>query len=85
MPRGARIRIAEVLKALALDEKGRADDMGRFKASGGSLDTWGPGDVRAMADAITHAEDAMEFRPGATGAKTALRDVRRRLEAWGFR
>ncbi len=63
-------------------EAARSSAMAHFRASGGSLDRWQRRDIEIMADAIGHAEDALELKTRGrwTPARAGLRSIRRQLE-----
>ena len=73
-----------------LSELGVKEDViVRFRAQGGSLERWRVQDWDVMADAITRAEDVLEYedndRPGIKRVelRSSLRALRRTLEALG--
>ena len=68
----------EALRAL---DTSRAHVLAGFKARGGDRERWQALDRRAMAEAISRAEDGLELdHPGRVRERSAMKDVRRRLE-----
>jgi hypothetical protein len=76
------ITVRDVLEALATPDAARAEVMARFRERGGSLDRWRRSDVRAMADALSWTEDALELvtHGRMTPARAGLKKLRRLLE-----
>ncbi|HEY1958608.1 MAG TPA: hypothetical protein VGH28_23480 [Polyangiaceae bacterium] len=80
--------VQTVFRALGEHDRARRLVLDRFAALGGKLDAWAQRATReAMADALTFAEDRIEFtcdgrstRPYDSPDRVALRDIRRRLE-----
>jgi len=75
----------DVLRVVQRDET-RSLVLERFRSSGFSADSFGRSAKSrvAAADALTAAEDWLEMnRPGAQDERSAIRDVRRRLELEG--
>ncbi len=84
-PRFTGVGWPEIIAALGIDDDARLAAMGRYRTAG-----WTPEDFagqwgarRAMAESLTYAEDQIEKKvdcPRLRAARSALRDVRRRLE-----
>lgn len=78
-----------ILRALGPHDRARSLAMTELRRRGGSLDAWARSRA-AMVEALTHAEDAIEFnpsgsmRPYESTDRAALRAVRRRLESEVF-
>lgn len=80
------VTLRQALTAIGGHERARRVALDRFKAAGCSLEHWRPAERRAMADALSFAEDAVKLERGASAAATqaAIRVVRRRLECEAF-
>lgn len=74
--------LSQVLATLRQDPQTQAEIIARYKANGGTMTAWSSAEQLLMADAITHAEDALEMgtRRNRDELRARLRDVRRLLE-----
>lgn len=77
-----RVTLRACLAAIGGHEKARRAGLDRYKAAGCSLEHWRPAEQKAMADALSYAEDAVELERGSSAEATriAIRKVRRQLE-----
>jgi hypothetical protein len=83
VPENRPIETRQVYAAIADDEETRSLVLARFRSLGGSLDRWQRHDRALMSQAFTAGEDALELRRPTERRdilRSALRDIRRRLE-----
>jgi hypothetical protein len=74
------IEVKQVHRALAeTGDATRRSVLARFRSYGGLLDRWARSDWRAMADALSRAEDELELAHRTVG-REALHALRRRIE-----
>lgn len=81
--RGPAVKLPAVLSVIGHHEPTRRLVLDVFKKNGGDLNAWHERRTRdVMADALTRAEDVLEFTKGSFAAESraAVRLVRRRLE-----
>lgn len=79
---GPIIQVRDVARALADHDELRHRAFAYMRAFGGDLDRWRREDRWAMCDALSHVADIEELRGHgrSTAGRSALRDIRRRLE-----